>query len=186
MDFRQRIRLSAHVVAATTLLLPALVHATETATEHVLKASVAHRITKFVTWPEGALADGNAPIRFCVVDDGPIHQALVDLQGAEIHGRDVRVIRVSDTALLAQRCHVLYVSESGASDQARWIAEVADFPVLTFGEGVSDAETPPIVSLGTRRNRVVFDINVAASRRAGLSISAQLLQLSNQLNRRGP
>ena len=186
MDFRQRICQLARALAAAALLLPALGYANETATENVLKASVAHRITKFVTWPDGALADGDAPIRFCVVDDGPIHEALVDLQGASVHGREVHVILVSDTAFLADRCHVLYVSERGADDQALWISQVADFPVLTFGEGDADSDSPPIVSMGTRRNRVTFDINVEASERAGLSISAQLLQLSDQLNRRGP
>ncbi len=186
MDFRQRNRRYVRVLVAAFLLLPVLAHANETATEHVLKASIAHRITKFVTWPDGALASGSAPIRFCVVDDGPIHDALVSLQGAEVHGREVHVIQVSDTAYLSERCHVLYVSETGADDQSRWIAEVADSPVLTFGEDASGGDTPPIVSMGTRRNKVVFDINVEASERAGLSISAQLLQLSNQLNRRGP
>ena len=186
MDFSQRIRQSARVLAAVALLLPALVYANETATENVLKASIAHRITKFVTWPDGALADGDAPIRFCVVDDGPIHEALVDLQGALVHGREVHVILVSDTAFLAERCHVLYVSESAAEAQGAWLSEVADSPVLTFAEGDTAGSNPPIVSMGTRRNRVVFDINVEASERAGLSISAQLLQLSDQLNRRGP
>ncbi len=179
-------RRSARVIVAMLLLLPSLGQASETATEHVLKASVAHRITKFVTWPDGALSGRNTPIRFCVVDDGPIHDALVDLEGAAVHGRDVHVIPVSDTAYLAERCHVLYVSEGGADDPSPWIEEVADSPVLTFGEGNASGATPPIVSMGTRRNRVVFDINVEACERAGLSISAQLLQLSNQLNRRGP
>ena len=186
MDFRQRISQTARVLVAAVMLLPALGYANETATEDVLKASVAHRITKFVTWPDGALAEGDAPIRFCVVDDGPIHDALVDLQGASVHGREVHVILVSDPSFLADRCHVLYVSESGSDDPAAWIAEVADSPVLTFGEGEANGDTPPIVSMGTRRTRVIFDINVEASERAGLSISAQLLQLSDQLNRRGP
>ncbi|MDJ0910663.1 MAG: YfiR family protein [Woeseiaceae bacterium] len=186
MEFRQRIRRSARVLIAATVLLPALVHANETAPENVLKATIAHRITKFVTWPDGALADGNAPIRFCVVDDGPIHEALLDLEGASVHGREVHVVLVSDTAFLADRCHVLYVSENGADDQSSWFSQVADSPVLTFGEGDNAGETPPIVSMGVRRNRVIFDINVEASERAGLNISAQLLQLSSQPNRRGP
>ncbi len=186
MDFRQRICLSARALLVAALLLPALGYANETATEDVLKAVIAHRITKFVTWPDGALADGDAPIRFCVVDDGPIHEALVGLQGAPVHGREVHVIRVADTAFLAERCHVLYVSERGAEDQELWISQVADSPVLTFGEGEANGEAPPIVSMGTRRNKVVFNINVDASDRAGLSISAQLLQLAGEANRRGP
>ncbi len=185
MDFRQRIGRLTFVVV-TALLLPALAGASDTATEPVLKASIAHRITKFVTWPDGALAAGNAPIRFCVVDDGPIHEALADLQDESVHGREVHAILVSERALLAERCHVLYVSENGTDDQSSWFAEVADSPVLTFGEGDEAGEVPPIVSLGVRRNRIVFDINVEASERAGLSISAQLLQLSSQPNRRGP
>ena len=186
MDFRQRLRFLARGFVAAVLLCPLVGYATETASEHVLKASVAHRITKFVTWPDGAMTDSDAPIRFCVVDDGPIHDALVRMQDVSVHGREVHVILVSDTAFLADRCHVLYISEGGTADQSAWLAEVADHPVLTFAEGDVGEGVPAIVSMGTRRNRVIFDINVEASERAGLSISAQLLQLSDQLNRRGP
>lgn len=188
MAFNRSFEQSVPMLVAVLLLISATApcHANDTATEYVLKASIAHRITKFVTWPDGALSGAGAPIRFCVVDDGPIHDALVDLEGAEVHGREVHVILISDTAFLAERCHILYISESGAEDQSRWIAEVADAPVLTFGENEDAGDTPPIVSMGTRRNKVVFDIDVEACERAGLSISAQLLQLSNQLNRRGP
>ncbi len=186
MEFRQSLRLLARGLIATSLLLPAFAHASDPVTEHALKAAVATRITKFVTWPDSIMTDRNSPIRFCVVDDGPVHEAFVEMQDSSIHGREVHVILVSDTAYLAERCHVLYISESGTADQASWIAEVADNPVLTFGEGDISDEATPIVSMGTRRNRVVFEINVEARERSGHSISAQLLQLSDQLNSRGP
>ena len=98
----------------------------------------------------------------------------------------IRIAEEDVAALVRALEPEFYVSESAADDQARWIAQVADSPVLTFGEGDSAGDSPPIVNMGTHQNKVVFELNIEASERAGLSISAQLLQLSNQLNRRGP
>ena len=57
--------------------------------------------------------------------------------------------------------------------------------MLTFGESGSAGANISIVRLAIRRDKVRFAINTNASNRAGLTISAQLLQLAAALGSSG-
>lgn len=168
------------------LLLPVNVYASGAATEHAVKAAVAHKITKFVSWPEYAFSDPDAPIRFCVAGNAPIRRALEDLTSHEIHGRTLSVHTVIRPADAPGSCDVLYVSMEGAQDPSAWLDVVAGHPVLTFGETPENGGEASIVTMTVHDNKVRFNINVEASERAGLNIGAQLLQLAVLSNRRGP
>ena len=51
--------------------------AAETSAEVAVKAAVVHKIAKFVTWPDSAFSSADSPIRFCVVGNGGIFEALM-------------------------------------------------------------------------------------------------------------
>ena len=168
------------------LLTPAMAFGSGSASEHAVKAAVAHKIAKFVSWPDHAFDDPHAPIRFCVAGNAPIRRALEELKGRTIHGRQLTVESISRPTAALGNCDVLYVSRDSAHDPSEWIAVVARHPVLTFGETAENGGDASIVTLAVRNNKVRFDINVEASDRAGLNIGAQLLQLAAMSNRRGP
>lgn len=165
------------------LLMPVAGYAQQ-ATEHAVKAAVVHKITKFVSWPEDAFQSNKSPIRFCVAGSEPLRAALTRLQVHEVHGRSFLVRGVADPVDASGGCDVLYLSDEGVSDPSLWVHEIADKPVLTFGESKKDEADSSIVTISINRNKVRFDINVAASERARLNISAQLLQLAALTNNR--
>lgn len=149
-----------------------------------MKAAVVHKITKFVSWPSDAFPSGSAPIRFCVAGSEPLRTALTKLQVYEVHGRSFLVRGVADPVEVGSRCDVLYLSDEGIPDPATWVREIADKPVLTFGESIEEGVESSIFTISIDHNKVKFDINVAASERARLTIGAQLLQLA-ALSKRG-
>jgi hypothetical protein len=55
---------------------------------------------------------------------------------------------------------------------------VADAPVLTISDSDEILDLGAIVLLQVKDNQIQFAISVGASQRAGLDISAQLLQLA--------
>lgn len=184
MDIRQLTKQMVRIAAAFALLWPIACLPAEEITEHEVKAAMAHKITKFVTWPDGSFAHPQAPIRFCVVDVGPIRIALEAMQGVPVHGREVHIETIDDPVQVPNRCHVLYLSKAGTENPSEWLQAVADAPILTIGETAENGGEHSIVTLSRRRNRVRFDLNPQASRRAGLSIAAQLLQLEQMQRRR--
>lgn len=170
-------------LVALLLLAPVSGYA-EQATEHAVKAAVVHKITKFVSWPAGAFKSPKAPIRFCVAGSEPLRAALTKLEVYEIHGRRFLVRGIADPVEVGGRCDVLYLSNEGVQNPSLWVREISDKPVLTFGEPNKKVTDSSIVTISIDRNKVKFDINVAASEKARLSIGAQLLQLAALTSKR--
>jgi hypothetical protein len=173
----------AFCIVAVLLSLPFAATA-EQATEHAVKAAVVHKITKFVSWPADAFQASDDAIRFCVAGSEPLLEELEKLQAYEVHGRAIQVRGVVEPDDVVGNCEVLYLSEEGVQDSSPWVRQLSDKPVLTFGESGAGADAANIITLSINRNKVKFDINVAANEKTGLSIGAQLLQLAALSNKR--
>jgi hypothetical protein len=152
------------------------------APEYAVKAAIVFKIAKFVTWPESDTATGDEPMSICVQETDPIGPAIDALADEVVHGRKIMIHRLNDLQTQATSCEILYMSRPTAEQQAALLNRVSEAPVLTIGESQNFTESGGIVSLEIQENRVRFAINVEASHRAGLDISAQLLQLATPGN----
>jgi hypothetical protein len=154
------------------------VHGEPGASEYAVKAAIIFKIAKFVSWPNEDNANSDTPISICLREEDPIGPAIDALSGEIVHGRKIQVRRLNNVRTLAKDCEILYLSRPTAEQQASLLTRVSDAPVLTIGDTRSFTQAGGIISLDIAESRVQFAINVAASQRAGLEISAQLLQLS--------
>lgn len=59
----------------------------------------------------------------------------------------------------------------------------AGTPVLTIGDADGFVEQGGIIGLHVEQSRIAFIVNLSASARAGIGISAQLLQLATIVNK---
>lgn len=159
--------------------------AAETAAETSVKAAIVHKISKFVAWPEGTFATDEEPIRFCVVGDASVLEALKKMRDRQIHGRHVEAAAAPDPTEVAASCDVLYLGNDSARNVEEWTDRVNGEPILTFGETGGYGDSKSIVSVMVRRNKVRFEINLDANRGTGLRIGAQLLQLAAAVGGRG-
>ncbi|TYZ47099.1 DUF4154 domain-containing protein, partial [Ralstonia solanacearum] len=68
-------------------------------------------------------------------------------------------------------------------DRARGQAARPDptAPVLTVVDGGRTGASGPMIALSLQDSRVVFDIDAAAARQAGLQLSSQLLRLARSV-----
>lgn len=152
--------------------------ARDEAAETSVKAAIAHKIAKFVSWPDGRFDTEDRPLRFCVLGNRMILKAFESLSDRPIHGRSVRVLSAPQPLLVASSCEVLYLGHDNEREAAEWLSSVAGQPVLTFGESGEYGGDGSIVTMTIRRNKVSFSINLDANENTGLRISAQLLQLA--------
>ena len=139
--------------------------------EYRVKAAYLYNFLKFVEWPPEA---GSGPLTICIAGRNPFGMVLHEMvRGEVVNGRGVgaRVILEPEPG-----CHVLFVPE-GAALRAylRW---AIGRPVLTVGESRTFIDQGGIVSFYLDRGNVRFEINPGAAERAGLRISARLLQLA--------
>lgn len=160
-------------------------YANSTPAEHAVKAAIAVKITKFVTWPAAELARNGGYIRFCVLANSHILDAFNELQNVPIQGRLLKLNVLDDPEATAGNCDVLYLEKGSIRRTDIWLEHVADKPILTIGEAGILGEDQSIVKLSLRRKKVRFAINLEASEQSGLTVGAQLLHLAAVTSRRG-
>lgn len=146
--------------------------------EHELKAALTYKLAKFVTWP--AERELKSTFELCVLGAHPFGSALDGIEKLTIKDRPI-VVRAIE-ALDPAACDLLFIAESESESLPELLAALADAPVLTVSDMERFAKRGGIVELQSRDNRIGFEINVAAYRRAGLVVSSQLLQLATVLD----
>jgi hypothetical protein len=148
------------------------------ASEQAVKAAIVYKIAKFVSWPDEAFPRGDRSLRICLAAAEPIAPAMDALKGRTVQGRMIEVHHFEDTTTPASDCAILFLGHDATVRRTSLLSDVADSPVLTIGDSAEFVDIGGIVTLEIENNRVQFAINVGASERAGLGISAQLLQLA--------
>jgi hypothetical protein len=146
--------------------------------EYAVKAAIVHKIAKFVTWPESLDGPGGETLSICLPELDPIAPAIEALSGEIVQGRLIKVLRLDEVANPTVDCKILYLSRPSRDQYLGLIDQVADSPVLTIGDSQDFVSSGGIVLLEIKKEQIQFAINVGASQRAGLEISAQLLQLA--------
>ena len=150
----------------------------EQPTEAELQAALLFKFSKFVTWPEAAFDDDEAPLVFAVVADREGLPAALEsvLRGQTVHGRPVAVEAFEDVQALGP-CHVLFV-DSSVSNPATVLAATRGQSVLVVGARARFAHRGGAINLYRRGGGLRFEINPAAVRRAHQNISSKLLRLA--------
>ena len=99
-----------------------------------------------------------------------------------VRGRTIRVVRYADVTRLVQAGETVQVLYVGAGDKSQLdaaIRAVAGTNALTVGESPDFCDQGGVIGFRTLDNRVRFDVNLDAAKRAGLTVSSQLLKLAN-------
>jgi hypothetical protein len=146
--------------------------------EDEIEAAFVYRFAGFVSWPAGT--PGPAQFTIAVLDDDAVASDLAQmLARGRVQGRPAQVRRITAISQLGD-ARILFIGESGESRLKRWLAQVANLPVLVVTSqpgGLDDGST--INFLVT--DRVRFEISLAAARRAGINISAELLSVATRV-----
>lgn len=143
-----------------------------------VKAALVFNFARYVEWPQ---KEGNE-IVFGVMGSEAFYRTFRDMvDGKSLGGRKV-VIRRFDTPADIEPTHILFTG-SDAKLAASAVERVRGRSVLTVGDSPAFLSSGGMINLVTRDDKVRFEINAAAAKRAGLSISSALLALSDRVIR---
>jgi hypothetical protein len=165
----------ASLVLALFLFSPA--HASPPATsEYQVKAAFLYNFLKFVDWPSDGMS---TPGTIClgVLGRDPFEGALDEVQGKSAKGRKVVVVHYR-TVEEAKGCDLLFISASEKGRLSQILKQTQNSRLLTVADQEGFCEAGGMINLVSIKNRVGFDVNVAAASRARLKISSQLLKLA--------
>lgn len=164
--------------AVLWLCLPAAAHAADSDDPDraaKLKAAYLFNFVKFVQWPNAKAEDA---IVVCFLGRSRVQRALThSAEGKKAGGRVLTVRDLEPTRDL-QGCSMLYVDAGAAGADQRLAALDPTVPLLTVSDSSGFARAGGMIELFSSSNRLQFNINVDAARRAGLTVSSSLLQLA--------
>lgn len=161
-----------------TLFLLALAAAPAPAAvpEYQLKAAFLYNFATFTDWPPTAAAQ----MTVCVLGRDPFGSALDALNGKPVQGIALSTRRIATTEE-ARDCRVLFIGTESGVDLGATLAALKGRPVLTIAEDKDAMRRGAMIGLVSNGERVAFDINPAAARDGGLTLSSKLLRLARQL-----
>lgn len=163
---------------AVAIALPLAVALAQGVNESEVKAAFLYHFTGYVDYPAGAFTQPGAPFVIAVLGKDTIIDALQQaVRGKSVKGRPV-VVRQVGLGQDLKGCHVLFVPEAQAANLSRVLDTLGDAPVLLVGESKDFAARGGMIGFFVEQNRVRFEINPEAARRAHLTISSKLLSLA--------
>ncbi len=149
-----------------------------TSQEYPLKAAFIYNFAMFTEWPNDASDPSDALFVIGILGEDPFGTAMDRaVEGKKIKGRPVVIKRLNWGSSLRD-CHILFVSSSEKSKLAELDHVVAGRSILTISEGPAFAKQGGIISFFLEENKIRFEINVEAAKRANLQLSSKLLSLA--------
>ena len=144
--------------------------------EYQVKAAFLYNFMKFVEWPADGLSNTGI-LTLGILGKDPFGDALDEVRDKTAKGRRVVVnhLRGLDEA---KDCDLLFVCASEKGRLPQIIRGVQNLRILTVADQEGFCQSGGMINLVFVKNRVGFEVNVAAATRARLRVSSQLLRLA--------
>ena len=154
-------------------------------TEQSMKAGFVYNIALFAEWPAKVFKDNRSPLTICVAADNATVQAFEPLTIKKIRGRSVTVHAFNDNAT-GYPCHIIYIDSKNKTEAAALLRLVSAPGVLTIGDLEGFCQLGGIINFFHENNKLHFEINIDAARRADFKLSSQLLKLAKIVKEEKP
>ena len=147
--------------------------------EHRIKAAYLYQFGRYVEWPAKAFASAEAPFVIGVLQNDPLIPALDQIARIKrVQDRPMEIRRFPSAADI-RACNLLHLPASLAPEtQAEVIRKMLGNGTLLVGDGPSFLERGGAMQFAVEENRIRVVISRKAAERAGLTISAKLLQVA--------
>lgn len=166
------------LVALALFLCASALSAAEPVSEYQIKAAFLFNFAKFVKWPESTPPASGSAFAVCVLGDDSLQQTIEEtIAGKTVRDKHVIVKHVAG-AEAAKNCQILFVAGPDHPELGKVERSLESASVLTVGEANDFAERGGIINFRLENDKVRFEINPDAAKRANLEISSQLLKLA--------
>jgi len=153
------------------------------ATDYQVKAAYLYNFGRFVEWPSEAAATKANAFTVCILGQDPFGAHLdTILAGETIGGRHVVAKRISSPQE-SVRCQILFVGSTEGNRLGNIIDILDKEAVLTVSDMAEFSQRGGMIQFVPEGNRVRFEVNLAATQRAHLTLSSELLKVATSVRR---
>jgi len=150
----------------------------KSASEYQVKAIFLYNFTQFIDWPESAFKNSDDPFVIGIIGDDPFGSYLDEaVAGEKIGTHPIRVKRYIGLRT-SYDCQMLYINSKDQEWVSNILSSVDGKNILTVGDAVSFNQLGGIIRFFNEESKIHFEINVARSKAARLTISSKLLSLA--------
>jgi hypothetical protein len=147
-------------------------------TDYDVKAVYLYNFGRFVEWPGKVEATPGSSFTVCVLGQDPFGPSLdTILAGETIGGKAVVAKRIS-SAQESGNCQILFLSFTEASRLNKIITDLGKKAVLTVSDMPQFVKSGGMIQFVSEGHRIRFEVNLAATQRAGLTLSSELLKVA--------
>jgi hypothetical protein len=174
--FRAQILLAVAVVAVTANSIARPDQQSRQALELRVKARFLYTFGKYVDWPPDTFGSATNAVVIGILGKDPFGGILDEtVAGKAINGHRVNIRRFQRVEDI-ETCHVLFISASEKEQLPNIRSPLAGRKILTVSDLDGFFQTDGQIHFVMQDNRVRFDINLEAIRRAGLKLDANLIR----------
>ncbi|MFK7898098.1 MAG: YfiR family protein [Myxococcota bacterium] len=146
--------------------------------EDQVKAAFLFNFVRYVEWPEDVFEGKSSKVKICMLGaesfGGVVSQIV---SGKSVGDRKVKVESI-DSLDSANACHLLYLGEGAPVGLLGGMPELSEAPVFTVSDSEGFAERGGMANFFRADNKVRFEMNPGAAKKARLKISSRLLRLA--------
>jgi hypothetical protein len=151
----------------------------EPASEYKLKAAFIYNFIQLTEWPKTV----DDSLRLCIGGLDPIADAINNINGAVANSKHIKIIRLLNNASASiEGCEVLYLSEAAQFDIKRTLNKLGESPILTISDNMNLAKSGVMINMFPEGQRLVFSLNIEATKQAHLILSSRLIQLAKYID----
>ena len=148
----------------------------QTSREFQIKAVFLFNFAEFTEWPADAFASKDAPMFIGVLGTDPFGSVLDEtVRNEAVRGHRLVVQRYQKVEEI-QNCHILYISQSEASELDHVLEFLKGKPVLTVSDIEGSAPRGVMIRFVTEKNKIRLRINLETARAANLTLSSKVLR----------
>ncbi|HKV46971.1 MAG TPA: YfiR family protein [Candidatus Acidoferrales bacterium] len=148
-----------------------------------VEAVYLYDFSKFVAWPKGSASAKNEPFSICVLGEDPFGAVLdATLSGENIQGNSLVAKRISKPEDAAG-CKIVFVSSSEENRLKDILAAFDGANILTVSDIHNFSRRGGMIQFVLEGGKVRFEVNVTNAANAGLTLSADLLQVALAVRR---
>ncbi len=151
--------------------------------QYEVEAGFLYSFLLFSDWEGDPSGDSKKPIVIGILGKSPFQaDAFAEIQNTTIKGRPLHIKRFAADASVAtlSECRLLFVPSHNLKSKklAELLPALAKQSVLTVGEEGKFLENGGMVNLLLLKDRVGFEVNVAATRGTCITLRSKLLRLA--------
>lgn len=171
---KKRILLLGRILFFFSLLFSIPIFAENSSLEYKIKAGYLYNFTKFITWPENQSPTFN----LCIVGGDPFGSIINPIEKRKVKDKPIRLYRLRSKDDL-KHCQLVYFSHP---EEIKSLAGILTISSLNSTLAVSESKAfvykGGMIGFFLKQGNVKLHINLAEVRKAGLEVSAKLLEVS--------